>query len=79
MSCVRIHIVLYARASLRSACLQHGSDPKAAPHTEINVSSTHRTSPDLGLTSINVILKKQMLKKKNNKSILETVEDAHVQ
>lgn len=70
MSCVRIHIVLYARASLRRASLQYGSDPKTVRHTEINVSSTHRTSPDLGLTSINVISKKQMFKNENQQKYL---------
>lgn len=70
MSCVRIHIVLYAQASLSCASLQYGSDPKTARHTEINVSSTHRASPDLGLTSINVISKKQMFKKEKQQKYL---------
>lgn len=70
VSCVRIHIVLYARASLRCASLQYGSDLKTARHTEINVSSTHRTSPDLGLMSINVISKKQMFKKEKQQKYL---------
>lgn len=70
VSCARIHIVLYARASLRRASLQYGSDLKTARHTEINVSSTHRTSPDLGLTSINVISKKQMFKKEKQQKYL---------
>lgn len=70
VSCARIHIVLYARASLRRASLQYGSDLKTARHTEINVSSTHRTSPDLGLPSINVISKKQMFKKEKQQKYL---------
>lgn len=70
MSCVRIHIVVYAQASLRHASLQYGSDPKTAQHTEINVSSTHRTSPDLGLMSVNVISKKQMFKEEKQQKYL---------
>lgn len=70
VSCVRIHIVVYAQASLHHASLQYGSDPKTARHTEINVSSTHRTSPDLGLMSVNVISKKQMFKEEKQQEYL---------